>query len=818
MWRALRSKNKVKFLDGSIPKSVENQPLFEAWDRCNNILLSWLNLSLSPEIAKSVMWISNASDMWNDLKNRYSQGDVFRVGELKEEFYTIRQGDLTITSYFTKLKSVWEELENLHTIPSCIACVNGYNCGLKIIRDYASEEYVVKFLRGLNEQYSTVKYQIMLLKPLPDINAVLAMLTQQERELSSDFLDTKIITNSIEVQHQQRNSYSSRGRGRGRSGGEENTAPKTFGKGYTSKLCTYCNKIGHLVENCYKKNGFSAHWKQKSANHISTEGEIEDSGAGGDITDSGQEEGGNEIALVLTLDQKKTLIALLQQPLMTISSSELPSLKIIGQAEMQGDLYVINAEPMKLPSLDFKIQSIALNVLSSAFLNNITLYETLFHSKPNLNELKVFGCLVFASTLTAGRTKLDLRARKSVKTTTKTHANSNSHPQHSFSPTNFDHFPELQLSSASHYEDIIHTSSHPRITTDVSNNNSSLSFLNNDISENSTSYASASYIHENSDNATVLMPHVDHIQPEPTQPVLRRSKRDRKLPSYLKGFHCFSMASHEDPINAVHSSSNYKYPLSHHLSYASFSPKHLTFTFALINNPGPKHYSEAVMHDCWRKAIDAELAVLEQNKTWIVTSLPPGKNAVGCKWIFRTKFNLDRTIERHKARLVAQGFTQIPGIDYIDTFSPVVKMSTVRVLLAIAALKNLHLHQLDVNTAFLHRDLHEDVYMKLPKRLKCDNPKLVCKLERSLYGLKQVSRQWNIKLSNALIDLGYIRSKNDYSLFTKSTNVSFTAILVYVDDLVLAGDDLSKIEAVKRFLDSKFKIKDLGILKFLAWK
>ncbi|XP_016206251.1 uncharacterized protein LOC107646588 [Arachis ipaensis] len=318
--RALRSKNKVKFLDGSIPKPAENQPLFETWDRCNNILLSWLNLSLFAEITKSVMWISNASDLWKDLKNRYSHGDVFRVGELKEEFYTIRQGDLVVTSYFTKLKSVWEELENLHTIPSCIACVNGCNCRLKIIRDYASEEYVVKFFRGLNEQYSAVKSQIMLLKPLPDINVVLAMLTQQERELSSDFLDTKIITNSMEVQHQQRGSYSSRGRGRGRSGGKKNTAQKTFGKGYTSKLCTYCNRIGHLVENCYKKNGFPAHWKQKSANHISTEGEIEDSGAGGDITDSGQEEGGNETALVLTLDQKQTLIALLQQPLMTASS------------------------------------------------------------------------------------------------------------------------------------------------------------------------------------------------------------------------------------------------------------------------------------------------------------------------------------------------------------------------------------------------------------------------------------------------------------------------------------------------------------------
>ncbi|MED6218532.1 hypothetical protein PIB30_027458 [Stylosanthes scabra] len=123
------------------------------------------------------------------------------------------------------------------------------------------------------------------------------------------------------MQHQQGGNSSSRGRGRGRGGGKANTTQKTFGRGYTSKLCTYCNRVGHLVENCYKKNGFPARWKQKSANHISTEGEIEDSGASVEITDSGQEESGNETVLVLTPDQKQTLMALLQQPLIAAPSS-----------------------------------------------------------------------------------------------------------------------------------------------------------------------------------------------------------------------------------------------------------------------------------------------------------------------------------------------------------------------------------------------------------------------------------------------------------------------------------------------------------------
>nr|XP_025611892.1 uncharacterized protein LOC112705271 [Arachis hypogaea] len=256
------------------------------------------------------MWITFASDLWNNLKICYSHGDVFRVGELKEEFYAIRQGDSTITTYFTKLKSIWEELENLRAIPSCLACVNSCNCGLKTIRDYASEEYVVKFLRGLNEQYSTVKSQIMLLKPFPDVNTVLAMLTQQERQFHSDFMDTKIVSNSMEVQHSSGNNPASRGRGRGRNSGQGTQASKSYGRGYTSKLCTYCNQIGHLVDNCYKKNDFPTHLKQKSTNHISTEGAIEDSSF--ELIDSVQDNKSNETVLVLTPDQKEMLIALLQ--------------------------------------------------------------------------------------------------------------------------------------------------------------------------------------------------------------------------------------------------------------------------------------------------------------------------------------------------------------------------------------------------------------------------------------------------------------------------------------------------------------------------
>jgi hypothetical protein len=183
-----------------------------------------------------------------------------------------------------------------------------------------------------------------------------------------------------------------------------------------------------------------------------------------------------------------------------------------------------------------------------------------------------------------------------------------------------------------------------------------------------------------------------------------------------------------------------------------------------------------------------EFAALSQTRTWVLVPRPPGVNIVGSKWVFKTKHRPDGSIEKHKARLVARGFTQQLGIDYGDTFSPVVKPETVRLVLSIAVSRGWTLRQIDVSNAFLHGFLSEDVYMQQPPGFEdAQYPSHVCKLQRAIYGLKQSPRAWYARLSTRLHELGFVSSKADTSMFIFHRDGISIFMLVYVDDIVIAG-------------------------------
>ena len=173
----------------------------------------------------------------------------------------------------------------------------------------------------------------------------------------------------------------------------------------------------------------------------------------------------------------------------------------------------------------------------------------------------------------------------------------------------------------------------------------------------------------------------------------------------------------------------------------------------------------------------------------------------------------DGSVERYKARLVAKGFTQEYGIDYEETFAPVARISSVRALLAVAAARKWDLFQMDVKNAFLNGDLSEEVYMQPLPGLSVESNK-VCHLRRALYGLKQAPRAWFAKFSSTIFRLGYTASPYDSALFLRRTDKGTILLLLYVDDMIITGDDLSGIQELKDFLSQQFEMKDLGHLSY----
>jgi len=240
------------------------------------------------------------------------------------------------------------------------------------------------------------------------------------------------------------------------------------------------------------------------------------------------------------------------------------------------------------------------------------------------------------------------------------------------------------------------------------------------------------------------------------------------------------------------------------------------FTSKITNLFVPRNIEEALDDPNWKLAVLDELNALKKNETWEIVSLPHDKKKVGCKWVFTIKCKADGSVERYKARLVAKGFTQTYGIDYQETFAPVAKLNSIRVLLSLAANLNWPLHQLDVKNAFLNGELEEEVFMSLPPEFeeKLGRNK-VCRLKKSLYGLKQSPRAWFERFGTVVKGIGYTQSQADHTLFYKHSATNKIAILiVYVDDIILTGDDSSELKSLREKLAKVFEIKELGPLKY----
>ncbi|CAL2246283.1 unnamed protein product, partial [Prunus armeniaca] len=228
----------------------------------------------------------------------------------------------------------------------------------------------------------------------------------------------------------------------------------------------------------------------------------------------------------------------------------------------------------------------------------------------------------------------------------------------------------------------------------------------------------------------------------------------------------------------------------------------------------PETYYEAVEDKAWKEAMDAEIETIEKNGTWELVEKPTDKPVIGVKWVFKTKLNLDGTVEKHKARLVAKGYAQKPGIDYNETFAPVARLNTIRTLIALATQKGWKLFQLDVKSAFLNGVLKEEVYTEQPEgfEVKAGSHK-VYKLKKALYGLKQTPRAWYSEIDTYLASCNFKRSTSEATLYTKTDEEGKLIIVsIYVDDIVYTGNSNALLSEFKRDMMQKYEMTDLGLL------
>ena len=243
------------------------------------------------------------------------------------------------------------------------------------------------------------------------------------------------------------------------------------------------------------------------------------------------------------------------------------------------------------------------------------------------------------------------------------------------------------------------------------------------------------------------------------------------------------------------------------------------YSFLTTGGAEPRSFKEAMKGDDsakWKEAAEVEYKAIMDNHTWELVPLPAGRKAVGSRWVFKIKENADGSIERYKARLVAQGFSQKPHLDYTETFAPVAKFASLRAILALAAIEDMELDHMDVSSAFLNGDLDEEIYMSQPEGfIPKGQESLVCRLKKPLYGLKQSPRQWYRKLNELFVELGFKRIQSDHSLFVWAKDSIKIIIPVYVDDLTIASNHSPTRALIKEQLRKRFRMRDLGSLSYL---
>lgn len=431
-----------------------------------------------------------------------------------------------------------------------------------------------------------------------------------------------------------------------------------------------------------------------------------------------------------------------------------------------------------------------LNRISTRAVKDKTPYEVYRDKKPNIDHLRIFGCIEYAKIEKPHLQKLDDRSRMLVHLGTEPGSKAYRllEPQSKRIIVSRDVvFDETKgwnwsTNSSRGVNDRFVISfgdygNHGIQETEESNETEQ----NHDIEEEDNEDSSKLDNEEMESEGSAE--HDAESDEEQSPQVLRRSKREIHKPKYLNDY---ALVAEEEG-------------------------ERLLFTL----NDEPRDFEEAKESKAWILACEDEIHSIIKNQCWDLVDLPSGVKPIGLKWVFKLKRNSDGSINKHKARLVAKGYVQQHGIDFDEVFAPVARLETIRLLINLAAISGWEIHHLDVKTAFLHGELKETVYVTQPEGFEekdCEDK--VYKLKKALYGLRQAPRAWNEKLNQILKELKFEKCSKEPSVYRKMTSEDKLLIAVYVDDLFVTGTNKNVIESFKEEMSSRFEMSDLGRLTY----
>ncbi|KAL1221943.1 Retrovirus-related Pol polyprotein from transposon TNT 1-94 [Cardamine amara subsp. amara] len=474
-----------------------------------------------------------------------------------------------------------------------------------------------------------------------------------------------------------------------------------------------------------------------------------------------------------------------------------------------------------------------INRLPTIHLGSVSPYEVLNNTKPFIDYLRVFGCVCHVFVPEAQRNKLEPKSIKCMfigysstqkgykcysPTTKRMHISREVRfveERGYFDKKNWENLEDLvsSVENASTLRVILEGLAPGGDTAEKVDNNEveNVESDNGDSVEVEAGVDSESDVNEDGSSSgnstldpveTAVVEESEESGPEAESlPPLRRSTRVRFPPEHWRN------------TRVYYNNQAVAHPFQNHCTMDQFPKEHQAFLSEIDKHKIPNSYDEACLYDVWVQAMLEEIKSMVKNETWDEVDKPSKKKLIGCRWVYTIKYTSTGEIERYKARLVAKGYTQKHGVDYTETFAPVAKLHSVRIILSIATNLCWNIWQMDVKNAFLQGELKEEVYMVTPEGVNIGDNK-VCKLKKAIYGLKQSPRAWYHKLSGCLLKNGFRRSEADHTLFTTRGENGIVAVLVYVDDIIVTGDDVEGIKRTKGLLKASFDIKDLGELKY----